>query len=188
VGRILPHLEVKIIDEAGAIVERGMPGELCTRGYSVMHGYWDDAEKTSEAIDKGGWMHSGDLATIDDEGYCNIVGRLKDMIIRGGENIYPREIEEFLFRHPKIEDVAVVGVPDPKYGEEVCAWIKLRVGESATAEEIVAFCRGQIAHYKIPRYIRFVDEFPITATGKIQKFIIRETMIAELNLTEVRSA
>jgi fatty-acyl-CoA synthase len=188
VGRILPHLEVKIVDEMGAIVPRGKSGELCTRGYSVMQGYWDDKEKTADALDRDGWMHSGDLATIDDEGYCNIVGRLKDMIIRGGENIYPREIEEFLFRHPKIEDVTVVGVPDPKYGEEVCAWIKLRAGETATAEEIVAFCRGQIAHYKIPRYIRFVDDFPMTVTGKIQKFIIREKMIAELDLVEAKTA
>ena len=153
-----------------------------------MQGYWDDTEKNAEAIDRDGWMHSGDLATIDDEGYCNIVGRLKDMIIRGGENIYPREIEEFLFTHPTIEDVAVVGLPDPKYGEEVCAWIKLRKGETATAEEIIAFCRGQIAHYKIPRYIRFVDEFPMTVTGKIQKFIIRKKMIEELQLTEAKTA
>ena len=188
VGRILPHLEVKIVNETGAIVPRGKPGELCTRGYSVMQGYWDDPEKTAEAIDGDGFMHSGDLATIDAEGYCNIVGRLKDMIIRGGENIYPREIEEFLFTHPKIEDVTVVGVPDPKYGEEVCAWIKLRAGETATAEEIIAFCRGQIAHYKIPRYIRFVDEFPMTVTGKIQKFVIRQKMIAELKLAEVETA
>jgi fatty-acyl-CoA synthase len=188
VGRILPHLEVKIVDERGAIVPRGQSGELCTRGYSVMQGYWDDPEKTAEAVDRDGWMHSGDLATIDAKGYCNIVGRLKDMIIRGGENIYPREIEEFLFTHPKIEDVAVVGVPDPKYGEEVCAWIKLRAGETATAEEIIAFCRGQIAHYKIPRYIRFVDEFPMTVTGKIQKFIIRQKMIVDLDLTEAKTA
>jgi fatty-acyl-CoA synthase len=153
-----------------------------------MQGYWDDPEKTAEAIDPEGWMHSGDLATIDEEGYCNIVGRLKDMVIRGGENIYPREIEEFLFRHPKIEDVQVVGVPDRKYGEELCAWIRLRGGETADAEEILAFCRGQIAHYKVPRHIRFVDEFPMTVTGKVQKFVIRQKMIEELHLSEGRTA
>jgi fatty-acyl-CoA synthase len=153
-----------------------------------MLGYWNDAEKTAEAIDSEGWMHTGDLATIDAEGYCNIVGRIKDMVIRGGENIYPREIEEFLFRHPKIEDVQVVGVPDVKYGEELCAWIKLRAGESATAEEIIAFCRGQIAPYKAPRYVRFVEAFPMTVTGKIQKFEIRKAMIAELGLEEAKTA
>jgi fatty-acyl-CoA synthase len=188
VGRVQPHLEVKIIDENGGIVPRGKRGELCTRGYSVMLGYWDDVEKTEGAIDAEGWMHSGDLATIDDDGYCNIVGRLKDMVIRGGENVYPREVEEFLFRHPKIEDVQIVGVPDPKYGEELCAWIKLRTGERAEAEEIQGFCRGQIAHYKIPRYIRFVDSFPMTVTGKIQKFVIRAAMIEELGLTETETA
>jgi fatty-acyl-CoA synthase len=188
VGRVLPHLEVKIIDEAGKIVPRGERGELCTRGYSVMLGYWDDGAKTRETIDADGWMHSGDLATIDADGYGNIVGRLKDMVIRGGENVYPREIEEFLFRHPKIEDVQVVGVPDEKFGEELCAWIKLRKGAAADAEEIVAFCRGQIAHYKIPRHIRFVDEFPMTVTGKIQKFVIREKMIGELGLAETKTA
>ena len=153
-----------------------------------MIGYWDDPEKTAEAIDAEGWMHTGDLAVIDAEGYGNIVGRLKDMVIRGGENIYPREIEEFLFRHPKIEDVQVVGVPDEKFGEELCAWIKLRAGQEATADEIAAFCRGKIAHYKIPRYMRFVDEFPMTITGKIQKYLIRETMIKELNLRVVDTA
>jgi fatty-acyl-CoA synthase len=188
VGRVLPHLEVKIVDESGNIVPCGERGELCTRGYSVMLGYWDEEEKTREAIDKDGWMHSGDLAVIDEDGYCNIVGRSKDMVIRGGENIYPREVEEFLFRHPKIEDVQVVGVPDQKYGEELCAWIKLRSGAEANAEEITAFCRGQIAHYKIPRYIRFVDEFPMTVTGKIQKFIIRGKMIEELQLSEAKTA
>jgi fatty-acyl-CoA synthase len=188
VGRVLPHLEVKIVDENGQTVPRGERGELWTRGYSVMMGYWGDDEKTAEAIDAEGWMHSGDLAVIDDAGYCNIVGRLKDMVIRGGENIYPREIEEFLFRHPKIEDVAVVGVPDEKYGEELCAWIKLRGGHEASQKEIAAFCRGQIAHYKVPRYIRFVDEFPMTVTGKIQKFLIREAMIKELNLRVVDTA
>jgi fatty-acyl-CoA synthase len=188
VGRVLPHLEVKIVAPDGSIVPRGERGELCTRGYSVMLGYWDEPEKTRESIDEDGWMHSGDLATIDADGYGNIVGRLKDMVIRGGENIYPREVEEFLFRHPGIEDVQVVGVPDSKYGEELCAWIKLRSGGQSSAEEIMSFCRGQIAHYKIPRYIRFVDEFPMTVTGKIQKFVIRARMIEELHLTEQRTA
>jgi fatty-acyl-CoA synthase len=182
VGRIQPHLEVKIIDAENRIVARGTPGELCTRGYSVMLGYWNDSERTQEAIDAAGWMHTGDLATIDEDGYCAIVGRIKDLVIRGGENVYPREIEEFLYRHPKVQSAQVVGLPDPKYGEELCAWIRLNDGESATEEEIREFCRGQIAHQKIPRYIRFVDEFPMTVTGKIQKFIIRETMIADLGL------
>ena len=188
VGRVQPHLEVKIVDEQGATVPRGQPGELCTRGYSVMIGYWDDPEKTAEAIDAEGWMHTGDLATIDDEGYCNIVGRIKDMVIRGGENVFPREIEEYLFRHPKIEDVQVIGVPDPRYGEEICAWIKLRAGETSSREEITAFCKGQIAHYKIPRYVKFVDAFPMTVTGKIQKFEMRKAMIAELGLAEAKTA
>ena len=188
VGRVQPHLEVKIVDEQGATVPRGQPGELCTRGYSVMIGYWDDPEKTAEAIDPEGWMHTGDLATIDEEGYCNIVGRIKDMVIRGGENVFPREIEEYLFRHPKIEDVQVIGVPDPKYGEEICAWIKLRAGEISSREEIAAFCKGQIAHYKIPRYVKFVDSFPMTVTGKIQKFEMRKAMIAELGLAEAKTA
>jgi fatty-acyl-CoA synthase len=184
VGRIHPHVEVKIVDSDGRIVPRGDAGELLTRGYSVMLGYWDDAEKTREAIDAAGWMHTGDLATIDEEGYCNIVGRLKDMIIRGGENVYPREIEEFLYRHPKIRDVQVIGVPDHKYGEELCAWIVLREGEKATADDIRAFCQGQIAHYKIPRYIKFVDAFPMTITGKIQKFMMRKIMREELHLED----
>jgi fatty-acyl-CoA synthase len=188
VGRVLPHIEVKIVNESGDIVSCGERGELCTRGYSVMLGYWGEPDRTAEAIDKDGWMHSGDLATIDDAEYCNIVGRLKDMVIRGGENIYPREIEEFLFRLPKIEDVQIVGVPDRKFGEELCAWIRLRKGESSTEEEIAAFCRGQIAHYKIPRYIRFVEEFPMTVTGKVQKFLIRKAMIEELKLSEVKTA
>jgi fatty-acyl-CoA synthase len=188
VGRVLPHLEAKIIDSDGTIVPRGERGELCTRGYSVMLGYWDEPERTREAIDSQGWMHSGDLAMIDNEGYCNIVGRLKDMVIRGGENVYPREIEEFLFRHPAIEDVQVVGVPDSKYGEELCAWIKLRAGATASTDDIVTFCGGQIAHYKIPRHIRFVDEFPMTVTGKIQKFVMRARMIEELGLEEKRTA
>jgi fatty-acyl-CoA synthase len=182
VGRILPHLEVKIVDLEGRIVARGEPGELCTRGYSVMLGYWDDAERTAEALDAAGWMHTGDLATLDGEGYCNIVGRIKDMVIRGGENVYPREIEEFLYRHPAVQDVQVVGVPDPKYGEELAAWIVLHSGERLSEDEVKAFCKGQIAHYKIPRYVRFVDGFPSTVTGKVQKFAIREAMIAELDL------
>jgi fatty-acyl-CoA synthase len=162
VGRIHPHLEVKIVDPSGRIVPRGTSGELCTRGYSVMLGYWGDAEKTAEAIDAAGWMHTGDLAIIDDAGYCNIVGRLKDMVIRGGENVYPREIEEFLYRHPKIRDVQVVGVPDSKYGEELCAWVILKEGMTASEDEVREFCKSQIAHFKIPRYIRFVDAFPMT--------------------------
>ena len=188
VGRIQPHCEVKIIDTDGRIVPRGTPGELCTRGYSVMLGYWGDEAKTREAIDAAGWMHTGDIATIDEAGYCNIVGRIKDMVIRGGENIYPREIEEFLYRHPKIVDVQVVGVPDEKYGEVLCAWIILRQGESMTEDEVRSFCQGQIAHYKIPAYIRFTDSFPMTVTGKIQKFQIRERMKQELGLNDARTA
>jgi fatty-acyl-CoA synthase len=188
VGRVHPHVEVKIVDEAGRIVPAGSPGELCTRGYSVMLGYWGDAERTAEAVDGAGWMHTGDLATLDQDGYCNIVGRLKDMVIRGGENIYPREVEEFLFRHSKVETVQVVGVPDSKYGEELCAWIKLKAGEQATDEEIRAYCRDRIAHYKIPRHIRFVDTFPMTVTGKVQKYLIREQMMRELGLKEQKTA
>jgi len=154
----------------------------------VMLGYWDDPERTAESIDIDGWMHSGDLATIDAAGYGNIVGRIKDMVIRGGENVYPREVEEYLYRHPKIEDVTVVGVPDAKYGEELCAWIRLKPGETADAEEVTAFCRGQIAHYKIPRHIRFVDAFPMTVTGKVQKFLIRKQMIEELELNVEQTA
>ncbi len=180
VGLILPHVEAKVVDENGRIVPRGEKGELCTRGYLVMPGYWEDPEKTAEAIDQAGWMHTGDLAVIDEDAYCSIVGRVKDMVIRGGENIYPREIEEFLYSHPKIQDVQVFGVPDPKYGEELCAWIKLREGETAEPEDIRAYCDGQIAHFKIPRYISFVDEFPMTVTGKIQKFVMRERMTEEL--------
>jgi fatty-acyl-CoA synthase len=182
VGRILPHVEAKVVDAEGRIVPRGMAGELLTRGYLVMLGYWEDDEKTRDAIDAAGWMHTGDLATIDDEGYCNIVGRIKDMVIRGGENVYPREIEEFLYRHPKIQDVQVIGIPDQRYGEELCAWVRLRDGENATVEEIRAFCQGQIAHYKVPRYVKFVDGFPMTVTGKIQKFLMRQQMIEELGL------
>ena len=187
VGRIQPHLEVKVVDALGSIVPVGETGELCTKGYSVMKGYWGDEAKTRESV-VDGWMHTGDLATIDADGYCNMVGRLKDMLIRGGENIYPREIEEFLFRHPKIQSAQVFGVPDSKYGEEVCAWIVLRSGEHLTAEEVQEFCRGQIAHYKIPKYIRFVDELPMTVTGKVQKFVMRERMIDELHLKEDKTA
>ncbi|MEW6346101.1 MAG: AMP-binding protein [Pseudomonadota bacterium] len=187
VGRIQPHLEVKVVDALGNIVPVGETGELCTKGYSVMQGYWGDEDKTRESI-VDGWMHTGDLATIDADGYCNIVGRLKDMLIRGGENIYPREIEEFLFRHPKIQSVQVFGVPDAKYGEEVCAWIVLRAGEQASAEEIQDFCHGQIAHYKVPKYIRFVDELPMTVTGKVQKFVMRERMIQELQIKQDKTA
>ncbi len=183
VGQVHPHVEVKIIDPAsGKLLPRGETGELCTRGYSVMLGYWDNEEATRKAIDAAGWMHTGDLAVMDDEGYVNIVGRIKDMIIRGGENIYPREIEEFLYTHPKVSDVQVIGVPDERYGEEIVAWIKLKPGETADAEEIRAFCRGQIAHFKIPRYVKFVDSFPMTVTGKIQKFRMREQSIEELHL------
>jgi fatty-acyl-CoA synthase len=182
VGRVHPHLEVKIVDADGRVVPRGVPGELCTRGYAVMLGYWGDEERTAQAIDAARWMHTGDLAVIDEAGFCNIVGRIKDMVIRGGENIYPREVEEFLYRHPKIEDVQVFGVPDHRFGEELCAWIKVRAGESLTAEEVRDFCRDQIAHYKVPRNIRFVDEFPMTVTGKVQKFVMREETIRELGL------
>jgi fatty-acyl-CoA synthase len=188
VGRIQPHLEAKIIDRYGVTMPRGGVGELCVRGYSVMLGYWDDQAQTEEVVDREGWMHTGDLATFDDDGYCNIVGRLKDMVIRGGENIYPREIEEFLFGHPKIESVQVVGVPDLKYGEELCAWIKLRTGEKADAEDIFEFCKGRISHFKIPRYVKFVNDFPMTVTGKVKKTEIRRLMIDELGLMEVRTA
>jgi fatty-acyl-CoA synthase len=188
VGRVQPHIEVKIVDADGRIVPRGVTGEFCTRGYSVMRGYWGDEEKTREAIDAAGWMHTGDLATMDEDGYVNIVGRLKDLVIRGGENIYPREVEEFLYRHPKILDVQVVGVPDLKYGEELCAWIRLREGQSASADEIRDFCRGQIAHYKVPRHIRFVDAFPMTITGKVQKYLMRKETIEALGLSEQKTA
>lgn len=188
IGRIQPHLEVKIVDGDGRIVAPGVTGELCTRGYSVMRGYWGDVDRTAEAIDAGKWMHTGDLATMDAAGYFNIVGRIKDMVIRGGENLYPREIEEFLYRHPKIADVQIFGVPDERYGEELCAWIKLAEGEAALADEIAGFCEGQIAHQKVPRYIRFVDEFPMTVTGKIQKFVMREQMIEELGLKAAKTA
>ncbi|HEY9027430.1 MAG TPA: AMP-binding protein, partial [Burkholderiaceae bacterium] len=187
VGRVQPHLECKVVDTDGRVVPVGEKGELCTKGYSVMLGYWGDDKRTAEAVIDG-WMHTGDLATIDEEGYCNIVGRVKDMLIRGGENVYPREIEEFLFRHPKVLSVQVFGVPDVKYGEEVCAWIVLKPGETSTQDEIRAFCRDQIAHYKVPRYIRFVDELPMTVTGKAQKFVMRDRMIEELKLQRSATA
>jgi fatty-acyl-CoA synthase len=184
VGRILPHVEVKIVDANGKVARLGESGELCTRGYGVMRGYWDDPERSADAIDAAGWMHSGDLATIDEHGYCTIVGRLKDMLIRGGENIYPREIEEFLLRHPKVQSAQVFGVPDHRLGEEVCAFIVLKPNQSATVEEIQSFCRGQIPHHKLPRYIRFVSEFPMTATGKPQKYVMREQIVSELAATQ----
>jgi fatty-acyl-CoA synthase len=183
VGRVHPHVEVKITDpETGRVLPRGEPGELCTRGYCVMLGYWDEPGKTAEAIDAGRWMHTGDLAVMDDEGYVNIVGRIKDMVIRGGENVYPREVEEFLYAHPAIEDVQVIGVPDAKYGEELCAWVKLRPGASLTEDQVREHCAGKIAHYKVPRYIRFTEDFPMTVTGKVQKFKMRETSVTELGL------
>jgi fatty-acyl-CoA synthase len=188
VGRVHPHVEVKIINEQGETVVRGEKGEFCTRGYSVMSGYWDDDERSGEAIDAEGWMHTGDLAILDDEGYCNIVGRVKDMVIRGGENVYPREIEEFIYTNDKVQDVSVFGVPDDKYGEEICAWIKLKSDLQADEEEIKNFCKGQIAHYKVPRYIKFVEDFPMTVTGKIQKFAMRDLMIDELGLQEKETA
>jgi fatty-acyl-CoA synthase len=188
VGRIHPHVEVKIVDLEGRVVPRGERGELCTRGYSVMLGYWGDPERTADVVDAGGWMHTGDLGIIDDEGYCNIVGRIKDLVIRGGENLYPREIEEFLYRHPKIQDVQIFGVADDRYGEELCAWIRVRSGESLSAEEIRLFCQGQIAHNKIPRYVEFVEEFPMTVTGKIQKFVMREAVENRLGLKAAKTA
>jgi fatty-acyl-CoA synthase len=185
VGRVHPHVEVKVVDpENGRVVPRGTAGELCTRGYSVMLRYWEMPEKTAEAIDATGWMHTGDLAVMDDEGYLNIVGRIKDMIIRGGENIYPREIEEFLYTHPDVVDVQVIGVPDVRYGEEVMAWVKLRDGASSTEEAIREFCRGRIAHYKIPRYVKFVEGFPMTVTGKVRKVEMREASVTELGLEQ----
>jgi fatty-acyl-CoA synthase len=180
VGRIHPHLEAKIIDAEGRVVPVGTPGELCTRGYSVMLGYWADEARTAQVIDRAGWMHTGDLATLDAEGYCAIVGRIKDLVIRGGENVYPREVEEFLYRHPAISDVQVFGVADEKFGEELCAWIRLRDGAELTEDDVKAFCRGQIAHYKVPRYVRFVETFPMTVTGKMQKFLMRAAMETEL--------
>ncbi|MDO9456268.1 AMP-binding protein [Nocardioides sp.] len=185
IGRAHPHIELKVVDPATSeTVERGEPGELCTRGYSVMLGYWDDAEKTAEAIDADGWMHTGDLAEMREDGYCNIVGRIKDMVIRGGENIYPREIEEFLYAHPDVEDVQVVGVPDAKYGEELCAWVRMRAGaDPLDADAVRAFCAGWLAHYKIPRYVMVVDEFPMTVTGKVRKIAMREESAEKLGLS-----
>jgi fatty-acyl-CoA synthase len=186
VGRVHPHVEIKIVEpDAGAVVPRGTPGELCTRGYCVMLGYWNNAEATSEAIDAARWMHTGDLATMDADGYVNIVGRIKDMIIRGGENIYPREIEEFIYAHPDVSDVQVIGVPSEKYGEEVMAWVRLRDGAQLTEEQLNEYCRGKISTYKIPRYWKFVDGFPMTVTGKIQKFKMREVAVDELGLKEI---
>ena len=185
VGQVHPHVEIKIVDpQSGQVLPIGAQGELCTRGYSVMLGYWENPEATKTAIDPAGWMHTGDLATMDEEGYLNIVGRIKDMIIRGGENVYPREIEEFLYGHPKVQDVQVIGVPDERFGEEVMAWVRLREGEMATVEEIRDYCRGKIAHYKIPRYVKFVDGFPMTVTGKVQKFLMREESVKELGLEQ----
>jgi fatty-acyl-CoA synthase len=188
VGRIQPHLEVKIVDREGRVVPRGETGELCTRGYSVMLGYWNDEVRTREAIDSAGWMHTGDLATIDAEGYCRVVGRIKDMVIRGGENIYPREVEEYLYRHPEIQDVQVFGVPDAKYGEELCAWVISKGGTALDAESVRAFCQDRIAQYKIPRHIRIVESFPSTVTGKVQKFAMREAMIEEFAVAAKISA
>jgi fatty-acyl-CoA synthase len=188
VGQVHPHVQIKIVDpQTGQVVPIGVQGELCTRGYSVMLGYWDNDEATRAAIDRARWMHTGDLATMDEQGYLNIVGRIKDMIIRGGENVYPREIEEFLYSHPKVQDVQVIGVPDIKFGEEIMAWVRLHEGQAATEDEIRDYCRGKIAHYKIPRYVKFVDGFPMTVTGKIQKFVMREASVKELGLEQAAS-
>jgi fatty-acyl-CoA synthase len=181
VGRAMPWVEIKIVDESNRVVAIGEKGEICTRGYSVMREYWNDPERTAETIDEAGWLHSGDLATMDGEGYVRIVGRIKDMIIRGGENIYPREIEEFLYQHPAISEVQVFGIPDEKMGEEVCAWVQLNEGQTMTEEDLKAFCKDQITHFKIPRYVRFVTDYPMTVTGKIQKFVMRDEMVKELN-------
>ncbi|MFO1109320.1 MAG: AMP-binding protein [Bradyrhizobium sp.] len=188
VGRVHPHVEVKIVDTLGNLVPVGSVGEFCTRGYSVMSGYWGEDALTAEVIDRAGWMHSGDLALIDRDGFCNIVGRIKDMLIRGGENIYPREVEEYLMQHPKVQAVQVFGVPDQRLGEEVCAFVVLKAGQTASAEDIRTFCQGRIAHFKIPRYIKFVSDFPLTATGKPQKFVMRAQMMNELKLAETRTA
>ena len=192
VGRVHPHVEIRIADPAtGETVPRGQSGEFLTRGYPVMLGYWNDEAATRAAIDTDGWMHSGDLAVMDEEGYVKIVGRIKDMIIRGGENVSPREVEEYLYTHPDIVEVQIIGVPDVTYGEEIMAWIQLRDGAVLAEHEVKDFCKGMIAHYKIPRYVKFVDEFPMTVTGKIQKYVMRETSIRELDLADaaqVRSA
>jgi fatty-acyl-CoA synthase len=181
VGRAVPWVEIKVIDQSNRVVAIGEKGEICTRGYSVMREYWNDPERTAETIDEAGWLHSGDLATMDEEGYVRIVGRIKDMIIRGGENIYPREVEEFLYQHPAISEVQVFGIPHEKMGEEVCAWVQLNEGQSMTEDELKAFCNDQITHFKIPRHVRFVTEYPMTVTGKIQKFVMRDQMVAALN-------
>ncbi len=189
VGEVHPHVEVKVVDpDTGRTLPRGALGEFCTRGYSVMLGYWNNDGATNAAIDTGRWMHTGDLAVMDEDGYVNIAGRIKDMIIRGGENVYPREIEEFLYRHPKIEEVQIIGVPDPKFGEELMAWIQIARGEQLSEADVKAFCQGQIARYKIPRYVKFVDAFPMTVTGKIQKFVMRQQSIDELGLESARTA
>lgn len=188
VGRIHPHVEAKIVDGSGNLAPVGSVGELCTRGYSVMRGYWGEDELTAEAIDRAGWMHSGDLALIDHDGFCNIVGRIKDMLIRGGENVYPREVEELLMRHPKVQAAQVFGVPDQRLGEEVCAFIVLKPGQTATAEDIRSFCQREISYFKIPRHVRIVSEFPLTATGKPQKFMMRQQLMNELKLAEVQTA
>ena len=189
VGRAHPHVEIRVADaETGETLPRGETGEFCTRGYSVMQGYWDDAERTSEAIDDDGWMHTGDLAVMTEDGYVNIVGRIKDMVIRGGENVYPREVEEFLYTHPDVEDVQVIGVPDERYGEELMAWVKVRPGASIEPDDVRAFCTGRIAHYKVPRYVKFVDEFPMTVTGKVQKYKMREQAVGELGLAAPATA
>jgi fatty-acyl-CoA synthase len=182
VGRAGPHLEVKIVGEGGQVVPVGEKGDICARGYAVMKGYWEDPERTADTVDTEGWLHSGDLGVMDEEGYVAVVGRLKDMIIRGGENIYPREVEEFLYTHPDIQDAKVIGVPDEKYGEAVCAWVQLREGSQLSEDDIRAYCKDHIAYFKVPRYIRLVREFPMTVTGKVQKFKMREAMIKELDL------
>jgi fatty-acyl-CoA synthase len=189
VGRVHPHVEVKVVDpESGLTLPRGEPGELCTRGYSVMLGYWDEPEKTAEAIDEARWMHTGDIGVMDDEGYVNITGRIKDMVIRGGENVYPREIEEFLYTHPDILDAQVIGVPDDRYGEELCAWVKLRNGAAElTPEAVREFATGKLAHYKIPRYVVVVEDFPMTVTGKIRKVEMREKSVSLLHLEDAAS-
>jgi fatty-acyl-CoA synthase len=184
VGRVHPHVEIKVVDSHGATVASGEPGELCTWGYSVMRGYWDEPQRTAEAIDADGWMHTGDLATIDEHGYVKIVGRSKDMVIRGGENVYPREVEEFLYGHPAIADVQVIGVPDERLGEELMACVIVKGGHTLEERELRDFCRGKIAHYKVPRYVKFVDGFPMTVTGKVQKFKMREQAIRELGLED----
>jgi fatty-acyl-CoA synthase len=180
VGRAVPWVEIKIVDENGMVMPIGSKGEICTRGYSVMRGYWNDKERTRETIDEAGWLHSGDIGIMDSEGYMQVVGRIKDMLIRGGENVYPREVEEFLYTHPKISEVQVFGVPDDKMGEEVCAWVQLQPGESMTEDELKKYCRDQITHFKIPRHVCFVNDYPMTVTGKIQKFVMREQMQAKL--------